>query len=187
MILLAFVVSGEGNTLNPGNSLPPTSHRFSKLVIRVAYDKLLHPGFNATITALHQTVWITSIRQGKPPKHCVMPKATRKSPNLCSPTRIEGLRETIFTVTGVNFARPPYVQSDNGETTSYNIFGSLLVQSQGHFIWKFFFSNPTDSSFHQFRRFSSRKSLPVVVIPDRASTDLVSADTLRKLLHSLSI
>lgn len=56
-------------------------------------------------------------------------------------TQIESLRETPLTETGVNFARPPYVRSDNGETKSCNTFGSLLVQSEGHFIWMFFTSN----------------------------------------------
>ena len=58
-----------------------------------------------------------------------------------APLQEESLRETPLTETGVNFARPPYVRSDNGETKSCNTFGSLLVQSEGHFIWMFFTSN----------------------------------------------
>lgn len=66
----------------------------------------------------------------------------RSAPNYATVyTQIESLRETPLTVTGVNFARPPYVRSDNGETKSCNTFGSLLVQSEGHFIWMFFTSN----------------------------------------------
>ena len=63
------------------------------------------------------------------------------APNYATVHKLRVLRETPFTVTGVNFARPPQVRSDNGETKSCNTFGSLLVQSEGHFIWMFFTSN----------------------------------------------
>ena len=46
----------------------------------------------------------------------------------------------------------------------------------------------TESSFLQaFRRFSSRRSLPVVMISDNASTYLASAETLQELFQSRSL
>lgn len=82
-------------------------------------------------------LWQASASRIQCHNNCTSPN----SPKLCYRTQIESLRETPLTETGVNFARPPYVRSDNGETKSCNTFGSLLVQSEGHFIWMFFTSN----------------------------------------------
>ena len=42
--------------------LLPPRHPLSKLIIHDAHVKQLHSGVNATVTALRQTFWITSIR-----------------------------------------------------------------------------------------------------------------------------
>ena len=54
--------------------LPPNAkHPLSKLIIHDAHVKQLHSGVIATVTALRQNFWITSIRQHrrKQLKHCV--------------------------------------------------------------------------------------------------------------------
>lgn len=147
--------------------LPSTSHTFSKLVIRIAYDKHLHPGFNATITALHQTFWITSIGQ----------------PQIDQP-------QIMLPYTNREFKRNPLYSNRcklNGETKSCNIFGSLLVQSEGYFIWMFLTSNR-----EQFPIKPSAGSQAVNQCQYsrdfwQCSTYSVSAETLSKLLQSPSL
>ena len=88
-------------------------------------------------------------------------------------------------MTGVDFAGPLYVQSDNGETKSYVCLFTCAVSRAVHLE---IVPDLTESSFLQaFCRFSSRKSLPLVMISDNASTYLASAETLSQLFQSPSL
>ena len=72
------------------------------------------------------------------------------------------------------------MKSDNGETKAYICLFTCAVTRAIHLE---VVTDLTESSFLQaFRRFSSRKSLPVVMISDNASTYLASAETLQELL-----
>ena len=77
------------------------------------------------------------------------------------------------------------MKSDNGETKAYICLFTCAVTRAIHLE---VVTDLTESSFLQaFRRFSSRKSLPVVMISDNASTYLASAETLQELFQSPSL
>ena len=171
--------------------LLPPSHPLTKLIIQDTHVKQLHSGVNATVTALRQTFWITSIRQHvrKLLRHCVTCRKLEgtafRAPDPAPLPKLRVQEAPPFAVTGVDFAGPLYVQSDNGEIKSYICLFTCAVTRAVHLE---VVPDLTEKSFLQaFRRFSSRKSLPLVMISDNASTYLASAETLSQLFQSPSL
>ena len=80
--------------------LLPPRHPLSKLIIHDVHVKQLHSGVNATVTALRQTFWITSIRQHvrKQLKHCVtcrkLEGAAYRAPDPAPPPKVR-VQETL--------------------------------------------------------------------------------------------
>ena len=111
--------------------------------------------------------------------------AAYKAPGPAPLPKVRVQETPPFEVTGVDFAGPLYVKSDNGETQAYICLFTCAVTRAIHLE---VVTDLTESSFLQaFRRFSSRKSLPVVMISDNASTYLASAETLQELFQSPSL
>ena len=135
--------------------------------------------------------WITSIRQHvrKQLKHCVtcrkLEGAAYRSRDPAPLPKLRVQEAPPFTITRVDFAGPLYVKSNNCETKAYICQFTCAVTRAIHFE---VVTDLTESSFLQaFRRFSSRKSSPVVMISDNASTCLASAETLQELFQSPSL
>ena len=86
---------------------------------------------------------------------------------------------------GVDLAGPLYVKSGNGETKAFiGLFTCAITRA----IYLEVVTDLTENSFLQaFRRFSSRSSLPVVMISDNVSTYLSSAETFQELFQSPSL
>ena len=171
--------------------LLPPRHPLSKLIIHDVHVKQLHCGVNATVTALRQTFWITSIRQHvrKQLKHCVtcqkLEGAAYRAPDPAPLPKVRVQETPPFAVTGVDFEGPLYVKSDNGETKAYICLFTCAVTRAIHLE---VVTDLTESSLLQaFRRFSSRRSVPLVMISDNASTYLASAETLQELFQSPSL
>ena len=80
--------------------LLPPRHPLSKLIIHDVHVKQLHSGVNATVTALRQTFWITSICQHvrKQFKHCVtcrkLEGAAYRAPDPAPPPKVR-VQETL--------------------------------------------------------------------------------------------
>ena len=169
--------------------LLPPSHPLTKLIIHDAHVKQLHSGVNATVTALRQTFWITSIRQHvrKQLKHCVtcrkLEGTAYRAPDPAPLLRVQ--EATPFSETGMDFTGPLYVRSESGITKSYIYLFTCAVTRAVHLE---VVSDLSEKSFLQaFRRFSSRRSLPQHMISDNASTFLASAETLNDLFQSPSL
>lgn len=171
--------------------LLPTKHPFTKLVIYDIHQRLLHAGTNSTVTALRQAYWIPSARQTVRNllRHCVICQKVAGRPYKAPdpPPLIKArIQETEpFNVTGVDFTGALYVREKDGESKAYICLFTCAVTRAVHLE---IVTNLTVEEFLQaFRRFSSRKSLPRLMISDNASTYLAAADEINDLFRSSSL
>ena len=90
-----------------------------------------------------------------------------------------------FTVTGIDFTGALYVRQNHTEGKVYICLFTCATTRAVHL------EVVTDLSVETFlmvfRRFSSRKSLPQVVMSDNASTYLSATEELTKLLNSVEL
>ena len=164
--------------------LLPPSDPFTTLTVYETHRKQLHSGFNATVTALPQNFWITSVRQyvRKCLRRCVTCRKLEGTAFIAPvPAPLPKYRvqeAATFTVTGVDFTGPLYVRSESGDTKSYICLFICAVTRAVHFE---FVSDLSEETLLQaFRRFSSRRSLSLHMKSDNASTYLAAAETLKE-------
>ena len=168
--------------------LLPANSSFTNLIIMDTHSKLHHGGVSITVTALRQVYWIPSIRQcvRKLLRRCVTCNKLKGKPfRAPDPPPLPKVRVTEsppFTVTGVDFSGALYVKDREGETKVYICIFTCAVTRAVHIE---VVSDLTVQTFLlAFRRFSSRKSLPSIMISDNASTFLAAAEDLQKLFES---
>ena len=90
-----------------------------------------------------------------------------------------------FTVTGIDFTGALYIRAPEGETKVYICLFTCASTQAVHLE---VVSDLSEETFMQaFRRFSSRKSLPRVIISDNATTFMSAADDLKALFKSHTI
>ena len=87
-----------------------------------------------------------------------------------------------FTITGVDFTGALYIKDREGETKVYICIFTCAVTRAVHIEVVCDLTVPT--FMLAFRRFSSRKSLPSIMISDNASTFLAAAEDLQRLFKS---
>jgi len=171
--------------------LLPTKHPFTNIIVYAAHQKHLHAGVNSTLTAIRQSYWIPSARQliRKLLRHCVICRKTEGRPyQVPDPPPLVKCRvqETHpFEVTGVDFTGALYVRDSGKESKVYVCLFTCAVTRAVHL--EVVTDLSTENFLRAFRRFSSRKSLPVIMISDNASTYLAAADELKELFSSQSL
>ena len=165
--------------------LLPAKHLFTKLIIYAVHEKYLHAGVNSTLTAIRQSYRIPSARQliRKLLRQCVICRKTEGKPyQMPDPPPLVKCRvqqTQPFKVTGVDFTGALYVRDMGKESKVYVWLFTCAVTRAVHLE---IVTNFTTENFLQaFRRFSSRKSLPKVMLSDNASTYLAAVDELNEL------
>ena len=163
-------------------------HPFTSLIVHSAHEKQFHAGVDSTLTAIRQEYWIPSARQYIRTllRHCTICKRHISRPYPApDPAPLPVVRTcdvAPFTVTGIDFTGALYVQENPGEHKVYICLFTCATTRAVHL------EVVTDLSTHTFllafRRFSSRKSLPQVVISDNGSTYLSAAEEIKSLLAS---
>ena len=155
------------------------------------HRKQLHSGINATVAALRQSYWITAIRQyvKKLLRRCVTCRKVTgspfKTPDPAPLPKIRVEQRPPFAVTGVDFGGPLYVKTPLGETKTYICLFTCAITRSVHLE---IVTDLTEEKFLlAFRRFASRKSLPLTMVSDNASTYVASAETLKQLFESSSL
>ena len=96
----------------------------------------------------------------------------------------ERVQETTpFSVTGVDFAGPLYVK--NYDNTKSKVYICLFTCASTRAIHLEIVSNLSEETFIlAFRRFSSHKSLPQIMISDNASTYVAASKEIQHLTDS---
>ena len=106
-----------------------------------------------------------------------------RAPDPAPLPKLRVQKSAPFTVTGVDYTGPLYIPS--GLTKSYICLFTCVITRAVHLE---VISDLTEKSFLEaFRRFSSRRSLPLHIISDNACMYLASAETLKELFQSPSL
>ncbi|XP_052268234.1 uncharacterized protein LOC127869617 [Dreissena polymorpha] len=181
--------SHECKTHPDAESRLKIKHVLTKLIVFDVHKNQLHSGVNSTITQIRQKYWIPSIRQCVRSllRTCIQctrvtgrPYAAPDPPPL---PKVRVSEAPPFSVTGVDFTGALFVKKATGsETKCYICFFTCASTRAVHL--EVVQDLSTDSFLQAFRRFASRKSLPMVMISDNATTYIAAANHLKKLFNS---
>jgi len=171
--------------------LLPSKHHFTKLNILHTHTQQHHSGVDATLTMVRQQYWIPSGRQciRSLLRTCVICKKTAGRPyQTPDPPPLVKCRVNAvhpFEVTEVDFTGALYVCSSDGEQKVYICLFTCAVSRAAHLE---IVNDLTLQCFLQaFRRFTSRRSLPRLMISDNATTFLAAGEELQSLLSSAAL
>ena len=167
----------------------PTKDELTKLIVMDAHRKSLHSGLSSTITLLRQNFWIPKMRQTVKNvlRKCVICRKLTGKPYAAAqtpPLPKDRLREEPpFTVTGVDFTGALKVRKKDGQEGKAYI--CLFTCASTRAVHLEVVTDLTEEQFIlAFRRFSSRKSLPRIMISDNATTYVASAKEIQRLTSS---
>ena len=171
--------------------LLPPKHPLTTMIIQDTHKKLHHGGTAITMTAVRQVYWIPTIRQrirsilrkcvacaramGKPYKTPDLPPLPK--------TRVGSAKP--FAVTGIDFTGTLYVKDPIGESKAYICLFTCASTRAIHL--EIVTDLSTETFLLAFRRFSSRRSFPSVILSDNASTYLAVAEELKTPFESNDI
>ncbi|XP_053395587.1 uncharacterized protein LOC128555850 [Mercenaria mercenaria] len=168
------------------------SSKFPYLLAPDCHQRVLHAGVDSTIIYIRQKFWIPAILQCVKTiiRKCVMcRKVTGKSYAFPDPPPLPRCRveDTVpFTVTSVDFTGALYVRSKN--ETEEKAYICLFTCASTRAVHLEVVRDLSEESFLQaFRRFTSRKSLPHVMISDNASTFVAASNHIRRLFESRKV
>ena len=168
--------------------LLPTKNPLTNLIITATRKKLLHAGVNSTLIAIRQAYWIPSARQTIRGLRIICRKTTGKAYQVPDPPPLIKARTqktAPFEVTGVDFMAALYIQDGTSENKVYVCLFTCGVNRAIHLE---IVTDLTVETFLQaFRRFSSHKSLPKVMMSDNASTYLAAAEELTKIFRETQL
>ena len=168
--------------------LLPSKHQLTDMIIQDTHKKLHHGGVAVTVTAIRQVYWIPSIRQRVRSvlRRCVICAKTMgkpyRTPDLPPLPKVRVGEATPFAVTGVDFTGTLYVKESNGEHKAYICLFTCASTRAIHL--EVVSDLSTESFMLAFRRFTSRRSLPSIMLSDNASTYLAAAEELKMLFES---
>jgi len=168
--------------------LLPKDHHLTRMIVYATHKEQLHAGVNSTVTTLRQQYWIPSARQvvRRLLRQCVpcrkvmgKPYMVPESPPLPQARIKEG---RPFEVTGVDFTGALYVKNHGIESKVYICLFTCGLSRAVHL------EVVTDLSVEMFlqafRRFTSKRSLPCLMLSDDGSTYVLAAKELEQLFKS---
>ena len=168
--------------------LLPKKHRLTELIVRDTHERHFHSGTNSTVTYLRQRYWIPAARQCVRSILVVCNKVCGNHYKAPNPPPLPKHRVQMmepFTVTGIDFTGALYIRSPEGEKKVYICLFTCASTRAVHL--EVVADLSADTFLQAFRRFSSRKSLPQVVVSDNASTFMSAADDLKALFESNAV
>ncbi|XP_065911201.1 uncharacterized protein [Dysidea avara] len=172
--------------------LLPQNNHLTTLIVYHTHVFLSHAGVGSTLTAIRQSYWIPSGRQyvKKLLRQCTIcrrhggrPYAALESAPL---PRVRVQDVPPFSITGVDFTGALYVKQQNNEENK--VYICLFTCATSRAIHLEVVTDLSTTTFLlAFRRFVARRSLPVVMMSDNATTYSSAAEELSKLLTSEEI
>ena len=169
--------------------LLPNKDKLTNLIVLDAHTRLLHSGLESTVTSLRQFYWIPAIRQCVKTllRKCISckkvigrPYATPDPP----PLPADRLKDSPpFTVTGVDFTGALHIKSKNGQ--GEKVYICLFTCANTRAVHLEIVEDLSEQTFIlAFRRFTSRKSLPKIMVSDNATTYVAAAKEIEFLTKS---
>jgi len=170
--------------------LLPQKDPFTSLLIWHTHKAQYHAGVNMTLTALRQVYWVPCARQRIRAllRKCVTCRKlvgrpyTAPDPPPLVKARVQ--QSMPFEVTGVDFTGALFVRGEPERKVYICLFTCAVTRA----VHLEIVTDLTVECFLQaFRRFSSRKSLPRLILSDNGSTFQSAADELKALFSSPSL
>ena len=168
--------------------LLPSHHQYTNLLIQQKHSEVHHNGIRDTLTAVRETHWIVKGRAAvkKVLRRCVTckryegkPMTMPHSPQLPQ-DRVSS--QAPFSMTGVDFAGPLYVQVAGQSVKTYVC---LFTCGSTRALHLELTQDLTAESFLlAFRRFTGRRGLPLKIMSDNAKTFKASSQDVSKIKKS---
>ncbi|XP_060575018.1 uncharacterized protein LOC132732552 [Ruditapes philippinarum] len=172
--------------------LLPAKHPFTRLVVLDAHENQLHAGTSALITHLRQRYWIPSIRQ-------YIQSLLRKCVQCRMVTGNHIQHQIHHPYQKLEYKIHLHLQSPGLISREHCMYEAILELSIRLIFCLFTCASTravhlelvpdlSEETFIQaFRRFTSRKSLPHIMISDNATTFNAAANTIQQLMRSTAV
>ena len=173
--------------------LRPSKHHLARLIIQDVHSKIKHSGIKDTLTTIRETFWI--LRGRKAVKRilskCVTCKRVEGVPYTPLPAP-DLLMERVsldppFSHTGLDFLGPLYIREGKtqSEKSSNKVYICLFTCASTRAIHlELTPSLSVESFLRAFRRFASRRGVPVTLTSDNATTFKSASKDIRKITRS---
>ena len=172
----------------------PSKHRLTNLIIQDVHSKIKHSGIKDTLTTIRERFWIPRGREAvkRILRKCVtcrrvegVPYRQPQTPDL--PTERVSL-DPPFAHTGLDFIGPLYSRNygeSSKEKGSDKAYICLFTCASTRVIYlELTPSLSVESFLLAFRRFVSRRRLPVTLLSDNAKTFRSASKDIRKIIRS---
>ena len=172
--------------------LLPRQHPLTRLIVKDAHENQLHAGLGGTVTHIRQKYWIPTIRQCVRSilRKCVI--CTRiqgkpyKAPDPPPLPKVRVEESPPFTVTGIDYTGALNVKDRAGNGTK--VYICLFTCACTRAVHLEIVQDLSSESFLQaFRRFSSRRSVPKIIMSDNATTFVGASQHLKYLFESSTV
>ena len=166
----------------------PNDHHFTTLVIDRAHKRVFHNGVKETLTEIRSRYWIPRgravVRQfifRCTLCHRFESQAYKAPTPPLPPIRVQ--TEPPFTYTGVDFAGPLYVKTNDPIPNSDKVWICLYTCCVTRAVHLDLVPNLSTHTFlYSFRRFAARRGLPRRMISDNGKTFKAAAKTLKVIM-----
>jgi len=182
------------STKNP--MLLPSKHHFVKLLIRRAHHKSMHGGVRDTLMLLREQYWILKGRQSvrKIIRCCVVCRkfegAAYHRSQVPDLPDVRVSEDPPFTHTGLDFAGPLMfkLNCSNRDSPTEKAYVCLFTCASTRGVHLELTRSLTVEDFLlAFRRFTSRRGVPAVLISDNAKTFKASSREITKIARSAEL
>lgn len=151
----------------------PNNHRYTEMLVQYEHEKIMHAGVRDTLVQTREKYWILRARQvvKKVVSRCVICKKfkAKAGQQTTAPLPRDRITESPpFEITGVDFAGPLYVKTQNVMTKAYIALFTCAVTRAVHL--ELVSDMSTENFLLALKRFISRRGLCKVMYSDNAKT-----------------
>ena len=167
--------------------LLPPKHRVTELIIRDEHDRGLYCGLSSTVARLRQRWWVPQARQRvRSVLHrCVKCRRVTGAPYIAPPAPpLPNFRVTEsapFEVTGVDLVGPLYVINGPTQQSVYIVLFTCAATRAVHL--EIMEDQRTETFLRAFKRFTSRRSTPRLILSDNARYFKGASEILKKIYN----
>ncbi|CAI5682672.1 unnamed protein product [Oreochromis niloticus] len=166
----------------------PNKHRFSELLIQDCHTRVMHSGVRDTLVQIRERYWIIRARQlvKNIVTRCTVCKRfkAKAGRQLTAPLPRDRISESPpFEVTGVDFAGPLYVKTEDSVKRSYIALFTCAVTRAVHL--ELVSDQSTETFLLALKRFIARRGLCRVIYSDNARTFKRADQDLKELWKTI--
>ncbi len=173
-------------------ALLPRDHYVTELIVKDCHTKVWHNGTNETLQELRSRFWIVKGRQQvkKIIHKCVLCKKIQgMSYGAPQQSQLPELRvnpDHSFSSVGIDFAGPLFINCSSGEAKKTYVALFTCGTSRAVHL-ELVPDLSTETFLFCFRRFTSRRGIPGIIVTDNAKTFKAFSRELRQIIKSSNV